>query len=213
MLEFTYCEFADSVLTAQPLNTFSSAAFFIVAFFLFRMVPPSHPRWSLVWPMAPLCIMIGLGSTLWHIYQEPWALALDIAPIFVFLLVFQCVFLKKFTQWSRRRILFDMAGLLAAMGGFSLVMNDVFLQKSNAFIPVALWLLYAGVVVGQRYPRQARHCFLAALVFLLAIASRVVDMPLCHHWLYGTHFLWHMLAALSLYLAMACFRPPTRRHA
>ena len=207
MLDFTYCEYSSFLFTTQPLNTFSSVAFPIVAFFIFRMIPPSHPRWALVWPTVPLCILIGIGSTLWHTYQERWALAMDVLPIFAFLLVFQCIFLKKFTPWSRLRIAFDMLGLLAVMGAASLVGNDLFLQKSNAFVPVALWLIYAGLVVGQRHPRQARLCFLAAPVFALAIAFRIIDMPLCDRWEEGTHFLWHSFSALTLYIAMRCFKP------
>ncbi len=211
MLDFSYCEYSPFLFTEQPLNTFSSAAFLLVAFLICRMVPRTHPRWRLVWPAVPLCVLIGIGSTLWHTYQQRWALALDIAPIFTFLLVFQCIFLKKFTQWGRGRIVLDMLGLLAAMGVFSLILNDVFLQKSNAFIPVSLWLIYAGMMVGQRYPRQARLCFVAAPVFALAIACRIVDMPLCHEWLAGTHFLWHSFSALTLYIVMLSFRPPASR--
>lgn len=210
MLDFTYCEFSEFVFTTQPLNTFSSVAFLLVAYFIFRMVPPSHPRWSLIWPTVPLCILIGIGSTLWHTYQKPWALAMDILPIFTFLVVFQCIFLKKFTDWSRRRIWMDIGGLLLLMGIFSLLWEDIFLQKSNAFIPVAFWLIYAGLMVGQRYPRQARLCFIAAPVFALAIAARIVDMPLCHQWASGTHFLWHSFSAVSLYIVMRCFKPLRR---
>lgn len=210
MLDFTYCEFSEFLFTTQPLNTFSSVAFPFVAYFIYRMVPPSHPRWALIWPTVPLCILIGIGSTLWHTYQQRWALALDVLPIFTFLFVFQCIFLKKFTSWSRRRIAYDIVGLMVAMGLASRVGNEVFLQKSNAFVPVALWLIYAGVMVGQRYPRQARLCFFAALVFALAILFRIVDMPLCDRWLEGTHFLWHSFSALTLYIVMRCFRPVRR---
>lgn len=210
MLDFTYCESTEFLFTQQPLNTFSSIAFPLAAYFIYRLVPPSHPRWSLVWPVVWLGMFIGIGSVLWHTYQQRWALAADIAPIFTFLFVFQCIFLKKFTNWSRRRIVLDMVGLAASMGLASLVLNDVFLQKSNSFVPVALWLIYIGVTVGQRYPRQARLCFLAAPVFALAIAFRILDMPLCLDWPYGTHFLWHSFSALTLYIVMLSFKPVRR---
>lgn len=211
MLEFSYCESSDFFFTTQPLNSFSSVAFFLVALILVITIPLHHPRWRRLCPFAALCVLIGVGSSLWHVVQEPWALVADITPIFVFLFFFQYHFLKKFTDWSRARIFKDMVGLAALMGLASLVMNEVFLQKSNAFVPVVAWLAYIGVVIGQRFPKQARRCFMAAGFFALAIVARIIDMPLCEQWHYGTHFLWHMLSALTLYLVLSCFTPVVRR--
>lgn len=212
MLDFSYCESSEFYFTTQPLNTISSVAFPIAAYLLYRMISPAHPRWQRVWPMLVLCVLIGVGSVLWHSVQKPWALVADIAPIFTFLFVFQYAFLKKFTDWTQKRIVLDMLGLAASMGLASLVMNDIFLQKSNAFVPVAFWLVYAGVEVGQRFPRQARLCFMAAPVFALAIALRILDMPLCGDLSMGTHYFWHIFSALTLYLVMCCFKPITRRN-
>lgn len=211
ILGLTYCEYSEGFFTTQPLNTLSSAAFPVAAYFLCRMFRPAHPSRRRICPMAALCVLIGIGSVLWHTYQRPWALAADIAPIFTFLFVFQYTFLKKFTGWTRRRIVADMLGLAAAMGLASLAMNDLFLQKSNAFVPVAFWLIYAGIKAAQRFPRQARLCFIAAAVFILAVIMRILDMPLCGAWPSGTHFLWHTLSAVTLYLAMRCFHPNPKR--
>ncbi len=211
MLNFSYCEHTAFYFTSQPLNVFSSAAFFFVAYLLFRMTPPSHPRFKRTGLLIILTMFIGAGSMLWHSMEELWALIADIIPIFLFLFMFQYAFLRKFTDWRTERIMRDMIMLASMMGVASLLWDDIFLQKSNAFVPLCFWLLYIGVIIGQRFPRQARLCFVASMIFALAIVARIMDMPLCELWPYGTHFLWHALSALTVYTVMLGFKPVVRR--
>jgi hypothetical protein len=209
MLDFTYCEHGAALsLTSQPLNTLSSVAFLFAAWCVYRAVPCPHPRWRMLLPMVALTAFIALGSMLWHSHEKSWALAADILPIFFFLFYFQYCFLRRFTRWGRGRILIDILGLALAMLLASLAWNEVFLQKSNAFVPVVFWLVYAGLMTAQRFPRQARWMLLAAPVFALAILTRIVDMPWCGALATGTHFLWHILSAVTLCMVLLSFRPP-----
>jgi hypothetical protein len=59
----------------------------------------------------------------------------------------------------------------------------------------------------------------AAAVFTISITLRSLDMALCEHMVLagrkiGTHFSWHILNALTLFLllrASLCVSPPARR--
>jgi hypothetical protein len=46
----------------------------------------------------------------------------------------------------------------------------------------------------------------AALIFGISLLFRQIDLPLCQQWRYGTHFIWHILNAVVLWMtAQAIF--------
>ena len=63
-------------------------------------------------------------------------------------------------------------------------------------------VLALGCFNGGRAGRQRSLLLIAALVFALAITLRSIDLLFCDTLLAGTHFLWHLLAALVIYTAM-----------
>ncbi|MBD9573369.1 hypothetical protein ACI2KT_35270 [Ensifer adhaerens] len=42
----------------------------------------------------------------------------------------------------------------------------------------------------------------AGTVFSAALIFRILDAPLCGYWSVGTHFIWHLLNAVALGLAL-----------
>jgi hypothetical protein len=44
----------------------------------------------------------------------------------------------------------------------------------------------------------AKHLAGAAFVFAISLSLRQLDLPLCSDWRWGTHFLWHLLNAVTL---------------
>ncbi len=206
MLNFTYCEQSDFYFTQQPFNTFSSVAFFIIAYLLYQQLKPTDTKHKL---LVALPVAIGIGSMLWHSTMQMWALATDVIPIFTFMMIFQYVFLSHVTDWNPRRKLYDVGGMLLAMAIFSLLWNDIFIQKSNAFIPVVLWLLYTARTAVAGRARLVRTLNMAAGVFAVSILMRIVDVPLCDLMPIGTHYLWHILSAVTLYMVMQTLRKDT----
>jgi len=45
----------------------------------------------------------------------------------------------------------------------------------------------------------------AAGVFVLSMAVQALDQPMCEHWPIGTHFIWHLLNALVLWMTLRGF--------
>jgi hypothetical protein len=39
-------------------------------------------------------------------------------------------------------------------------------------------------------------------VFAVALVFRTIDTPICRAWPSGTHFVWHLLNALVMYLSV-----------
>jgi hypothetical protein len=54
-------------------------------------------------------------------------------------------------------------------------------------------------------PAGARNPARAAAVFVAALSFRTIDSNICAAFPTGTHFMWHVLAAAAVYLAMRAF--------
>ena len=77
-----------------------------------------------------------------------------------------------------------------------------YLNGSLVYAPACLAMLALGCYDASRAGRQRSLLLCAALVFLLAMTLRSIDLSFCDTLVPGTHFLWHLLSALVIYLAM-----------
>ena len=76
------------------------------------------------------------------------------------------------------------------------------LNGSRAYAPALVALLGFGVF-HARNRTTARFSLLAAAgVYALALVFRAVDLDVCSALPIGTHFLWHSLSGLAVFLAM-----------
>lgn len=199
-----YCERTGPELWSEPLNLVSNAAFLIAAGLLLRRylrLHAGHPCRG--WDRLLLILLlagIGVGSGLWHLYAEGWAMLADVLPIAAFVCVFLLVTLARVLQASPA---LTAVFFLAFLGLNAAVLATVpvdFLNRSALYLPtwaamasLALWL------ASRRHPAWRRYAWAAGL-FLISLILRTLDMALCDAWPLGTHFLWHLLNAVLLYL-------------
>ena len=76
------------------------------------------------------------------------------------------------------------------------------LNGSLIYAPALLVIL---LLAEYHYRRRkaGRHLLLvAAAAFAIALALRSIDLRVCAQFETGTHFLWHLLIALVIYLAL-----------
>ena len=59
--------------------------------------------------------------------------------------------------------------------------------------------------------RSAAGLGIACAVLAASLTLRTLDMPLCAEWQSGTHFLWHTLNALALFLVVVCLPKQTAK--
>lgn len=207
----TYCERTDAGFWAEPVNALTNLAFVLAAFAvaqaLSRTQRPLRDTWDL-WLLAILVAAIGIGSFLWHTLATPWAALADVVPILLYINGFLLVFLVRVAGLGR-------FGLLAGTAAVSLwfvlfhalnyavmtLLPADFLNGSVFYLPTwaALWVIAAFC---WSTGRRGRGLLLgAALAFSASLALRSVDNALCPAWSPGTHFGWHLLNGLTLYLA------------
>ena len=193
-----YCERLDPSFWAEPINAISNLSFIVAGFFLWRL---RSPRSAL---MATLMILIGLGSFSFHTYANRLTGLLDVLAIALYLVAFAFLIPK---QWSRSSKLIQLGSVLLLI--VSIVLAQLLMSYLKPAIPglppgmyLGAWLallIYAFVTQYSNTP-AARFLWMAVIVFPFSLLSRQLDMPLCDS-IGGSHWLWHLLNGLTLYLS------------
>lgn len=191
-----YCERTAAGLLNEPLNAASNLGFLLVAALAGHRA--RQRGLTDVGILAAILAAIGFGSGLFHTFATAWAQWLDVLPILAFQVLFLALYLRR------------IAGLAAAPVGAAVgvfVLTAIAAAQSAAVFNGSLGYLPALVVLGwlglDAWRRSGRRSLAAATgLFALALVARSVDNALCAAWPWGTHFLWHLLNALVLHLAI-----------
>ncbi len=219
---FNYCERGlDPGLLAEPVNAATNAAFVVAglaALYLIRR-RPSDERPIVHTVLAILVVCIGIGSFLFHTHATGWAAIADVAPIGVFMLLYFAVAMRSLLGlplgwamaltaafaaclWAAGRITCGPGGLVQFAGDGGRCLNG-----SVGYLPaLAAMLAIAGVLALKRHP-AARALLTAGGIFAVSLTFRSVDQAVCAQTVIagtplGTHFLWHTLNALMLFILM-----------
>jgi hypothetical protein len=207
-----YCERLDASFWAEPLNAISNLSFIVAGLLLWRL---RSPRSNLI---ATLVILIGLGSFSFHTFANRLTGLIDVLVIAIYLVTFAFVIPK---QWSRKSILIQLGSMLLFI--IIIVLTQLLmnlLKPSAPWLPPGMYLgawlaLMVYAIVTQYSNRSAaRFLWLAVIVFPFSLLSRQVDTPLCEltGFSHGSHWLWHLLNGLTLYLSSygLCFKQDAR---
>jgi Ceramidase len=193
-----YCERLDAGLLAEPLNALTNLAFLYTACLAWRV---AGARLDLRM-LAALLAAIGLGSALFHTLATPLAQLCDVLPIALLQLLYLYLYLRRVVflgQYAAQAclLLYVLALVLASRTG-------AVLNGSLAYAPAALVLCILGTLHYRL--RASGDVLAAALLFLVSLVARSVDLVLCEQWPLGTHFLWHLLNAVVLAVLLRAYR-------
>jgi hypothetical protein len=199
-----YCERLGHGLLAEPANALSNLAFVAAAVALWRLQGsltargrqvPGDIRW-----LPSLVFLVAVGSTLFHTLAVRWAGLLDS----LFILLYCCVFLYGFL---RHAVHAPGVAALAAGVAFSVVsytFPHLFpkgaLNGSTGYLPNLFGLCAITVWLAWHRAPAARALALASVVFCISLTLRTVDQEMCSQFPVGTHFLWHLLNGLLLWI-------------
>ena len=232
---FDYCERGLSpAFWAEPLNAVTNGGFILAALAGAVMIArrPSAERslWQIFFVLN--FIAIGAGSFLFHTAPNVDTALADTGPIGVFMLTYLIFSLRRFAgaSWLVTALAiaafigvivmsFKMQCLNGRMG-FSLDIppgaQAKCLNGSLGYAPalVAMWLIAVWLCL-KRHP-AALLIFAAALTFLVSLTFRSLDQRLCADVIVlghrtGTHFIWHLLNALTLFLLLVAAIKYSRR--
>lgn len=198
-----YCEnLSDSFFISQPFNTLTNLAFFIAGLFLIKL----YRKYDLRSPGIVVCIglvfLIGMGSTIWHSSETLLGELLDIIPISLLILTSLALFLTKVIKMPIWGIALTLIGFL----GINFLSLHLFdkepLRSSSGYFPAILMLGLMGIYTYWKKIPIYKELILALITFLLSITFRSLDHLLCEPMIIGTHFMWHILNGLLVYLVV-----------
>jgi len=195
-----YCERTAPGLLNEPFNALSNLAF--VAAAACAAVRRPARRDVLLWALIALVYLIALGSTAFHMFANRWSLIADVAPITAFINAFFFYAMLRFVAlawfWSlAATVLFFIASY-----GFAAALPAGILNGSLGYAPALVALVGLGAYLYvERFP-AAPLLLLAAAIFLVSLTFRTIDLAVCACIPTGTHFIWHALNGVVLYLAL-----------
>lgn len=239
---FRYCERAtDPRFWAEPFNALSNAAFLAVAIWalLAYHAPrratiagaPAAPRDPFLLLLIWLTFAIGIGSFLFHTFATRWSRLADVTPIGLFMIAYLIFALRRFLGATVLHVALAVGVFLAAsavaatiscptqLTGIAAFSREPCLKGTMGYAPALAALLLVGALLHRRHP--AGGALLAAAgLFLTAMLLRWLDARSCNLIVIlgrprGTHALWHLVNAATLYVllraALATMRAPLVR--
>ncbi len=190
-----YCERLAPGLSDEPLNTASNLAFLAAAYALYRLPTDKKKAQRL---LATLCCLVAIGSSLFHLFANSITLLLDVTPILALQILILSQYNQHFFKLSKQHFtLLIISFLLLTAAGSSF--RD-WLNGSAGYIP-CLFILLA-LHQNIHLPHSAKKTVrLAGFALSMALIFRTIDLSVCHPIPIGTHFLWHCLSAISVFLS------------
>ena len=237
---FNYCERGlDPSFWAEPINAASNAGFLIAAALAAVALArhghdgarSSTAERVAIWLLIALVAIIGIGSFAFHTFAARWALIADVAPITIFMIAYLAYALRMFLQLGWLPVALAVAAFLY-VGSFASSLTCAGHQVVNGtaeaepcfngslgYAPALITLFIVGGIAAKRGLSTGRTLLAAGAIFFVSAIFRTVDRDVCDMTLMlgqvrGTHALWHLLNALTLYLLLlaAIHRRKTQPH-
>lgn len=192
-----YCERIDPTYWSEPINALSNASFLIAAFVMWRRVRGRDLPLAMV--LVLILTAIGIGSYLFHTHATTWAAMADVVPIGIFILAYLFAANRDFLGWPSWGALAAAAAFVPYAAAFTPVFNALpFFAISSFYWVVPVLILIYAFVLRERAPKTARGLTAGAVILIVSITLRSLDMPLCDQFPVGTHYFWHILNGIML---------------
>jgi hypothetical protein len=183
---------------AEPLNALTNTAFLIAAFFAWDLASRRRATTRTTIALLSLAGAIGFGSFFFHTVPNYFTMWLDVVPIALFQVFFLWLAGNRMLGLGR----FASAALVIGVVGSSFILFPLHepLNGSLFYLPSLLAMLTFGLVWSRKVTREPYLLVGAACCFAVAVTARSVDMIV--PWHFGSHFLWHLLNGIVVYLAL-----------
>jgi len=203
-----YCERLGSGFWAEPVNALTNIAFLIAAVAAAVLLAQRRRADPAAALLVALTVAIGIGSFLFHTIATVWSSLADVIPIAIFILAYFFVAMRRFLAVPPLGAVVLTAAYEAASLAFPRLWRGLVpagsdpLGSSVGYVPALLAMLVVGGLLLMRDAATGRRLLAAGGVFAVSLALRSVDLAICTAVPLGSHFLWHILNAVVLYLLM-----------
>jgi len=195
-----YCERIDATFWSEPLNALTNAAFIIAALAATIRYRRADLRDTYLVFLISIVALIGAGSFAFHTLATRGAVLLDVVPITVFVYGYLLLALRRFFDLKTISAVLALAAFLGASAALSALTPRNFLNGSSDYLPPLAALYVVGVLAP--HDGAQRGVLMAALIFTVSLFFRTIDSAVCGAFPLGTHFVWHVLNAIVLYVLL-----------
>lgn len=199
------CERHAGGIFAEPLNVLSNIGFLYVSHAIYcyykRNEDIGRRKIYDIQVMTLLIFIIGVNSILFHMFPSSITELMDTLPIVLFILIY---FISVIIRIGRCN-LFQTAICAIAFVGFSHTLVSQFpraLNDSMGYLSSMMALIGIAIYLHLRARPSSQYFMLASIIGVVSLFCRAIDKAICDIWPYGTHFIWHSLNALLLYILM-----------
>ena len=191
---FFYCERNNLTLLAEPLNLFTNILFLFFSILLFFDNTIKDKNFSFI------LFGIGIGSMLYHSIATTFTALVDIAFIILFIFYYLVILYNKLYIKKNYAYILSVIFIVFCYA-FGYVFYNSFLGSSAFYFPILLHLilLLFYFIYEKKYFYFKKFIFIP-LLFLISLYLRTVDIKYCSAFSIGTHFFWHILNSIVLYL-------------
>jgi hypothetical protein len=204
-----YCEQPSMSGFFEPFNTSTNIAFVFAGIFLIIRLTKRNVLDARAIYLSSVLISIGIGSFLWHVYRTNLTLMLDSIPIAIFVLSFLFFYLKLVTKKILELILLFLGFFIYTGILTNLLLQTEFFYFENggaAYFAAITYLIVLQIFNYFKKVKLIRRSLLIVFVFMMSLSFRQFDLVICDNThLIGTHFMWHILNSITLYLMISLF--------
>lgn len=189
-----YCETSASYW----FNIVSNVAYIVAAYFAYRYFKTRRIKNKILFVLITLLFFLAIGSTLWHAFPMPLTDFADSFPLGLFVFLSTYVLFRKVVP--HRGLALGVLSLITILI-LSLVPLHIL---EGSFVYIVIFGVLAGIVIKlkQKYPEISSLWILVFALFGGAIFFRTIDFVTCDLFGIGTHFIWHILAAVAAYFGI-----------
>lgn len=196
-----YCEnLASTFHIAEPINTITNISFFIATFMLFKTYKKQKNKQLDIIFLISLLFLIGLGSTIWHLTQSFIGELLDMIPILLFLIIYIYSFSRKIIKLKWYYTFLILILFIFATFNLPSLFDKDPIKTSSGYLPALLILFIFTIYTYYKNKYVYKDLLTSSLIFIVSIILRSLDFVFCNTLIIGTHFLWHILNGILLYI-------------
>lgn len=190
---------------AEPLNVLSSIFFFVAAWVIFEKCK-NHPEIKFekkldIHILNFLMFAIGLSSMIFHMAPSKYTELMDIAFIVTFINLYFLSFLIRMAHLKT----FAIIVCFVALTGFSHMLVSQFpnaMNDSIAYLSTVITVIFMAIFLKKKKRAGAKDFGYVAVLGVISLTFRSIDNYVCDTVQFGTHFMWHSLNAVIIYLLM-----------
>ncbi len=193
-----YCERLVPGFWAEPVNALTNLSFLVAALAAWHLAAARRVLSGETWSLILLIAAIGIGSFLFHTFATDWARIADVVPILLFQIAFLWLYGARVIGWGITGRLLSVALLWSGVSA-----GAHYPEPFNGSLLYAAAFTMLLVLGGRHWVKISRErgiLLIATAILALSLLFRSLDQSLCDTVPIGSHFLWHLLNGLVLYL-------------